>query len=314
MSFTKKDIPEVFTKISYAVKPVILIYLTWCFLSFLFFQIGLLIADNEVIARFLIPISVAVFIYLAAIITMLFMIYIEKHIQDNIPVRLFWLFFALFTWGVCYFFVTTTGSKLNSLYSFSTANLIFFSCVLGNWMTTPVKRPAEIIPLCIVVAFSDLFSVFSGPTKHLAKNIAVYYESGMQGQPPFIDYLLVKIALPGTETLMPVFGVSDWIIIAFLSAAACKFNMNDSITGKGLCDIRRKPNFLFCPIAAAGLIISIIIAQTSDIFIPALPFVVFVFLAYMLIRYPKMRRLTKAEIVPMAVFSGTIIILMTILA
>lgn len=312
MGFAKKDVPEVFTKISYAVKPVLLIYLIWCFLSFLFFQIGLLIADNEATARFLIPISVAVFIYLASIITMLFMVYVEKHIQNDIPVRMFWLLFSLFIWAVCYFFVTTTGSKLNSLYSFSTANLIFFSCVLGNWMTTPVKRPAEIIPLCIVVAFSDLFSVFSGPTKHLAKNIAVYYESGMQGQPPFIDYLLVKIALPGTKTLMPVFGVSDWIIIAFLSAAACKFQMNDSITGKGLCDSRKKPNFLFFPIAAFGLIISIVIAQTSDIFVPALPFVVFVFLAYMLIRYPKMRRLTKAEIIPMAVFSGGMLILMAV--
>lgn len=313
MGFSKKNIPYLFSKIGYALSPVILIYLLWCLTSFVLFHIGILVAGNEATARFLVPVSVAFFICLASIITMLFMVYVEKHIHDDIPVRLFWLFFSLFIWGICYFFVTTTGSKLNSLYSFSTVNLIFFSCVLGNWMTTPVKRPAEIIPLCVVVAFSDLFSVFAGPTKHLAKDIAVYYESGMQGKPPFVDYLLVKIAIPGIKTLMPVFGVSDWIIIAFLSAAACKFQMNDNITGKGLCDIRKKPNFLFFPIAAAGLIISIVIAQTSDIFIPALPFVVFIFLTYMLIRYPKMRRLTKAEIVPMALFSGGMLFLMAVL-
>ncbi len=313
MGFSKKDIPSIISKINCAVKPVLLIYLIWCFASFVFFQLGLLFTESETTSKFLVPVSISFFIILASFITMLFMVYVEKHIQNDIIVRLFWLSFTLLIWGILYIIVTNTGNKLNSLYSFSTANLILFSCILGNWMTTPVKRSAEIIPLCVVVAFSDLFSVFSGPTKHLAKNISAYYEGGMQGAPPFVDYLLVKIALPGIETLMPVFGVSDWIIIAFLSAATCKFQMNDNITGKGLCKIYKKPNFLFFPIAAAGLIISIIVAQTSNFFIPALPFVVVVFLSFMLIKYPEMRKLTKAEVLPMTLFSGVILILMAVL-
>lgn len=312
MVVPKKDITSTISKINDTLKPVLLIYLIWCFASLAFSHLGLLLVGSATTARFLIPVSIIIFIILASFVTMLFMVYVEKHIQDDIVVRLFWLSFTLLIWGGLYLFVATTGNKLNALYSLSTANLILFSCILGNWMTTPVKRAAEIIPLCVVVAFSDLFSVFSGPTKHLAKNISAYYESGMQGPPPLIDYLLVKIALPGIETLMPVFGVSDWIIIAFLSAAACKFQMNDNITGKGLCTINKKPNFLFFPIAAAGLVLSIIIARTSNFFIPALPFVVAVFLSFMIIKYPKMRRLTKAEVLPMMLFSGAIIILMAV--
>ncbi len=313
MRYSKKDIPSIISKISYSAKPVLFIYLVWCIASFVFLHLGLFVMESKTTTQILVPVSITFFILLASFITMLFMVYVEKHIQNDIFVRLFWLSFTFLIWGILYIFVAYTGNKLNSLYSFSTANLILFACILGNWMTTPVKRSAEIIPLCVVVAFSDLFSVFSGPTKHLAKNIPVYYESGMQGTPPFVDYLLVKIALPGIETLMPVFGVSDWIIIAFLSAATCKFQMNDNITGKGLCKINKKPNFLFFPIAAAGLIISIIVAQTSNFFIPALPFIVVIFLGFMLTKYPEMRKLTKAEIVPMTLFSGVMLLLMIFL-
>lgn len=312
MVVLKKDISPSVSKILYAVKPVSIIYLLWCVASLVFFHLGFLIAGSETTAQFLLPVSVIIFILLAAFLTMLFMVYVEKHIQDDLFVRVFWLAFTFLIWGIGYLFVTATGDKINSFYSFSTANLIFFSCVLGNWMTTPLKRAAEIIPLCVIVAFSDLFSVFSGPTKHLAENISVYYESGMQGPPPFIDYFLVKIALPGIEPLMPVFGVSDWIIVAFLSAAACKFHMNDNIAGKGICRVKRKPNFLFFPVASAGLIISIITAQTSTFFLPALPFIVVVFLSFMIIKYPEIRKLTKAEVIPMALFSGVIAMLMVL--
>jgi len=79
----------------------------------------------------------------------------------------------------------------------------------------------------------------------------------MLGAPPFVDYLLVKIAMPGFEALMPVFGISDWIIIAFLSAATCKFNMNDNLIGKSISEIKKtsvffSPNW-FCRVACIHL-------------------------------------------------------------
>jgi hypothetical protein len=93
-------------------------------------------------------------------------------------------------------------------------------------MIAVVKRPAEIIPLGVVAALADLFSMLSGPTKHMAEEISTYYVSGMEGIPPFVDSLLIKIPLLGAGTLVPLFGVSDWIIVVFLTAAANKFELN----------------------------------------------------------------------------------------
>lgn len=294
------------------IKPAVVIYLIWCFVSLSFFYLGQMLPGNALTSQLLEPVSIAVFIFLASFITMVFYIHIEKHIKENTSIRLVWLLVTFFFFISDYGFARLTGNKSNLLNCLSTANLIFFACLIGNWMTIPVKRPAEIVPLCFVVAFSDLFSVFAGPTKHLAQNISEYYKGGMQGAPPFVDYLLVKIALPGVEVLVPIFGISDWIIIAFLSAAACKFNMNDNLIGKGP-ELKTSLVFLFFPIASAGLIVSILIARQANLFIPALPVVVIIFLGFMMIKYPEMRKLTKAELVPMVVFSGIMIALMTVI-
>ena len=61
------------------------------------------------------------------------------------------------------------------------------------------------------------------------------------------------------------------------------------------------------------MLVSILIARVANIFIPALPFVVIVFLGFMMIKYPEMRKLTKAELVPMVVFSGILIALMIVI-
>jgi len=295
------------------IKPVFVIYLTWCLVSLSLFYLGLILPDNELTSQLLEPVSIAVFIFLASFITLFFMIHIEEHIKESTSIRLALLLPIFFFFISGYSFVTLTGNKSNILSCLSTANLIIFACIIGNWMIIPLKRPAEIVPLCVVVAFSDLFSVLAGPTKHLAENISEYYNGGMQGAPPFVDYLLVKIAMPGLEALVPVFGISDWIIIVFLSAATCKFNMNDNLIGKSISEIKKTSVLLFFPIASAGLLASILIARVANIFIPALPFVVIVFLGFMMIKYPEMRKLTKAELVPMVVFSGILIALMIVI-
>jgi hypothetical protein len=293
-------------------KPIFAIYIGWCLVSLIFFYLGLLIPGNELIIQLLEPVTITFFIFLASLVTMFFIIHIEKHIKENTSLRIILLLMTFLFFIGNYYFTILTGNKSNILNCLSTANLIFFACIIGNWMTIPVKRPAEIVPLCIVVAFADLFSVFAGPTKHLVKNISAYYQSGMMGTPPFIDYLLIKITLPGIEVLMPIFGISDWIIIAFLSAAAYKFNLNDNLIGKGIGDTKISFSFCFFPIASAGLILSIVIARVAGVFIPALPFVVLLFLGLMMAKYSEMRKLTKVELVPMLLIPGIMIVLMII--
>lgn len=48
---------------------------------------------------------------------------------------------------------------------------------------------------------------------------------------PLADILVLKISVPGQENLLPVFGVADWIIVAFRAASVAKFNLNDNIAG-----------------------------------------------------------------------------------
>ena len=292
------------------VKPVGLIYLTWCLVSLIFYYLGLVLPDNKTIMQLSEFASIIVFIFTASFTTIFFIIHIEKQIKEKPYIRTILLLFTILFFFGHYGLVNLTGVKNNILISLASINLIFFACIIGAWIITPLKRPAEIVPVCVVVAFADLFSVFSGPTRHFAGSISEYYKGGMQGAPPFVDFLLVKIISPAYKDLVPVFGVSDWIIIAFLSAAAVNFNMNDNLLGKNIEEIQKSPVYLFFPIASAGLITAILIARLADFFIPALPFVVIVFLVFMMIRYPEMRKLTKTELVPMVIFSSILMTLM----
>ncbi|MCG8632368.1 MAG: hypothetical protein MI863_00990 [Desulfobacterales bacterium] len=255
------------------------------------------------------PVSAAAAILLALFIIRFYDARVESGIQGRHSLRIRLLFTLLAVFAGGYLFAAVTGVKSNGVNCFLTANLLFFACVLGNWMTWPLKRPAEIVPLCLVVALADLFSVAAGPTKHLAEDLSAFYEGGMAGMPPLVDFLLVKTVVPGREVLMPLFGISDWIIVVFLSSAAAKFNMDDNIWVRGDGRIIRG---LFFPVGCAGLAVSIAAAWLAGLFIPALPFVVAAFLAVMMGRYPEMRRLTKAEFLPMAVVSGILIVLMAV--
>ena len=296
-----------------AFKVVSLIYLTWALASYAAFFSGNLFSGSTLSVTIIDSLITVGFIFFASFITLNFIHYVESQICGSTPVRLVLLGTTGFIFFACYLIVVVSGYKSNIVYSISTANLIVFACLTGNWITIPVKRAAEIIPLCVVVALCDMFSVFAGPTKHMVEGIIKYYEGGMAGTPPFVDFLLVKIPLSESDAFVPLFGVSDWIIIVFLIAAAKKFNMNDNTIGRGIGTVKKSPRVLFFPIASAGLCFAIVVARVGNLFIPALPFVVVLYLCFMLIKYPEMRKLTKAELVPMAAFSVVIISLMVLI-
>ncbi len=278
------------------IKSVFIIYLIWCLASLGFFLTGWILPKADL--QRLEPVSIAAGIILAVFIIRFYYIRVEPGIRDRHSLRLGLLLMTLAVFMSGYLFAAFSGIRSNGLACFLTANLLLFACVLGNWMITPLKRPAEIVPLCLVVALADLFSVVAGPTRHFAEDLSAFYRGGMEGLPPFVDFLLVKVVVPGRDVLMPLFGISDWIIIVFLSAAAAKFNMNDNIWAKA-GGHKKNTYGLFFPVSCVGLAASMAIAWLANVFIPALPFVVIVFLCVMIPRYPDMRRLTRAELLPM---------------
>ncbi|MDD9302948.1 MAG: hypothetical protein HUK40_11670 [Desulfobacter sp.] len=239
------------------------------------------------------------FVLLAAWVSRVYMIRIDPRIQGQGALRTKVLAACFFIFAAGYGWVVLTGERSNVLTCVLTLNLVLFASVLGSWLAVSLKRPAELVPVCVVVSLADLFSVFAGPTRNFAENISGYYEGGMKGIPPLVDFFLLKMPLPGSDLFLPVFGVSDWVVIVFLCACAEKFKMNDSLVGK--------QGRLYFPIACLGLCLSIFSAWWGNLFLPALPFISLGFAGVMAVRYPEMRKLTKAEIRPMLGFSALLI-------
>jgi hypothetical protein len=221
---------------------------------------------------------------------------IEPFLRHRRPQRLLFLAGCTLIFGGGYAMVTLLGVQSNLISAIHTANLLFFACVLGHWLTEPLKRPAELIPLCLVMSLIDVFSVFQGPTRELTSNLVGYYGSGQAGPPPLVDYILIKLPLPGQSSLLPVFGVSDWIMIVMLSAAAAKFGMSDNIL--------HRFGKVYFPVAGIGLIATILAARELDMYLPALPMIAACFLAVMAFKFPEVRHLTRNELRPMALFTA----------
>lgn len=231
---------------------------------------------------------------------------VEPALGERPRVRQVLLLALLVVFLIGYLLAAVAGVEGNLLSAFRTANLILLACVLGSWLSTALKRPAEIVPVCCILAAVDAFSVFSGPTRYLTGALTRYYEEGMAGAPPLVDFILVKMPLPGHGALMPVFGISDWVAVVLLSAAARRFHMNDNLLAK------TGSRFLFFPLAALGLLLSIVAARETGIYLPALPMIAGIFLAVMLVKYPETRRLTRNELMPMAIILAALAALIVI--
>ena len=228
--------------------------------------------------------------------TRIYQRHVEPAIGTNTTRRLTWLGALTLVFILLYLLVDQADLKSNIITALSTATLVLFACVAGHWLVLPLKRPSEFIPIGMAVALSDIFSVFSGPTRNFAEDISDYYREGMTGPAPLVDFFLVKMPMPDHEYFMPVFGISDWIVVAVLSAGALRFDLSDnifSLSGSTIGQNRSRP---FFPVAAFGLIFSIVIARSVNLYLPALPFIVIVFLGFMAAKYPAVRKLGPEEI------------------
>jgi len=248
--------------------------------------------------------------------TRMYQRHVEPAIGTNTPRRLTWLGALTLIFIFLYLLVDQAGLKNNIITALSTATLVLFACVAGHWLVMPLKRPSEFIPIGMAVALSDIFSVFSGPTRNFAEDISDYYREGMTGPVPLVDFFLVKMPMPGHEYFMPVFGISDWIVIAVLSAGALRLDLNDNIFSLVGSTQGHNKSRAFFPVAAIGLILSIVIARSLNLYLPALPFIVIVFLGIMAAKYPAVRKLGPEEIRAMmivGILMATLMAVFTIL-
>lgn len=292
-----------YTRIAKPALAIGAIYGLWVFASMVIYGMGGLFPDMRFHAM-MIPLMTLVYVLLAFYLTAFFIIYAQDSLFESDPTRIGCILATVAAGVLIYGIVQrfhVSGPLIDML---GTANLLVFANLVGAWMVKPVKRMAELSMLCVVAALADLFSFLRGPTRVIAESLHSYYTGGMQGIPPAGDFLLIKVAVPGMPYLKPLFGVSDWIIIVFLSAAAVRFGIDDNLTGESLSAmVRKKRVSLYFPVTGAALMIAILAAYRFNIFVPVLPVVAAVFIAYLLLFYPRSRDFTRRDWVLLTGFS-----------
>lgn len=276
------------------ITPVIGIYLAWS-LSTLGFQVLGRIVPEPARVGFE-YVTILGLTGCLAWMTRIYQTGIEPDIGKNTTRRLYWAGALALIFVILYLPVARAGVKSNTITSLSTATLVLLSCLGGHWLAIHIKRPAELIPIGLVVALSDIFSVHSGPTRSFAEDITDYYREGMTGQIPLVDFFLVKMPMAGCNDFMPVFGITDWVIVALLSAGALRFNLNDNVFSLARSKQGQSSTGIFFPVAGIGLLLSIIAARSFNLYLPALPFIVMVFLITMALKYPEVRKIRGEEI------------------
>ncbi len=189
---------------------------------------------------------------------------------------------------VLVYFPLETPSMAFAVNALHSGHLLIAGLWTARWMTRILEHPRDLIPLGTVMAAADLFSVFAGPGKDLAGTISRWYAGGKQGPVPAVEILLVKMPVPGAWDLMPVFGVSDWIIMVFLTAAARRFHLNDRIR----LPVRRTAGV---PAAVAGCLLAVTAAWVRNIVLPALPCILICWSMVTGLRHPGIFRPTRRE-------------------
>lgn len=274
-----------------------ILYLFWTGSALLLHVASGFIQPAPLLSEWIVSLSILLHILLAALITAIFMARVQPGLESRHRFRGVLIFLcAGFTVSLYLYGRFVDYEMPVFMITLNTANLIVFANLVGTWMTVPLKRAAELIPVCLVMVLSDLFSVLGGPTRNIINTLQKYYQSGMTGPMPAAEFILVKVAIPGMDRPISIFGVADWIMVAFLAAAAAKFNINDNIAGTGMPGmIRRRQASFYMPVSGIGLLTAVILARNIGVFLPALPFIVLFFMSYTLSRFPEARRLTRSD-------------------
>jgi len=190
---------------------------------------------------------------------------------------LFWLAgLAVLIWAAHRLPVGGSWSPLLS--ALKTGLLLFSGTLVGIILARYVKRLWEVLPLALVMMLADFSSWAVGPTAEFARQIEDYYRAP-EGPLPLIDMVLVKLTYPGASGLVPVFGLSDWIIVVFFAAVARRYRINDNLIGPGRDPAQEGPG-LYLPVSVVALFLAILLAHAGETFIPALPLIVLVVALY----------------------------------
>lgn len=292
-----------------AVLPAGIIFVFFSLISLGLLTMGPDAFGKATVAGFLFPLFALIFIGVLSLACAIFTLYQEPFFVRFPGLRRMAVLSSLTLEAGLVLILRHTHIHQDLFCILASANLVIMALLLGNFLVSGLNRPSELIPVCIVMSVADLISVLTGPSKQMIKGIEAYYRHGRLGAVPWSDFLLVKIAVPGVDHMLPVFGVTDVVVLAFLIAAAHKFRLNDNLLGRGLGDMKGGACLVrWFPVAGGGLAFALLAAHGFNLFLPALPVIALFFLGYTLPRHPEMLLLRKTEgavvLLSLAVLSG----------
>ncbi|MDT8441467.1 MAG: hypothetical protein RQ723_07385 [Desulfuromonadales bacterium] len=173
--------------------------------------------------------------------------------------------------------------------------LLLVALLVGAALARYVRRLWELLPVCLVMTLADFASWARGPTSSFARQIEDYYRAPV-GPPPAVDMILVKLVLPGSAGLLPVFGLSDWIMVVFFAIVARHHGINDNLCGPpGPVLARRGRIGGYLPVSVIALLAAVLLALATGRFIPVLPFMAVIMLGWYLLRSLLLRNRSGME-------------------
>lgn len=176
--------------------------------------------------------------------------------------------------------LSVTNNWLPLLTAIKSGLLLLIATLVGASLARYIRRLWEIVPICIVMTLADFASWSHGPTAAFTRDLKQYYLAP-EGPPPLIDMVLIKLAFPGSSSLAPVFGISDWIMVVFFATVAHRHDINDNLLGPPGEILAHKWRIgRYLPLSVVALFATVILAQATGLFIPALPLIALIMLCW----------------------------------
>lgn len=284
-----------------SIRDIIVFYGSWTLACLLMILVG-----HAVPLKWTTPVSYFFILFSLIFLSCLSRFYqsqIGQPLQNNSQLRVFLILLCILLFVTSYIATALFDFRENLLTAIHIANLLFFACLVGSWLAEPLRRPAELIPVCLVLTLVDTYSVSRGPSRSFANQLTDFYSNSQSGSPPIVDFLLVKLPFPQQSSFLPIFGITDWIMIVMLSTAAAKFCINDNLF--------RGARFLYLPITVLGLFIAILLAWGFEVYLPGLPLVAMSFFLFLMRKHPELYHLSKNEL-PAMIFCGALFSCLTL--
>ena len=184
---------------------------------------------------------------------------------------LFWMLILVASNGCLFYLFPYADSNVWAA-ALKSALLLLSGTLVGVVLARYIETLREVLLVCVAMSVADFVSWFNGPTAQFAKQISAYYQAP-QGMPPLIDVVLIKMAFPGAIALVPVVGVSDWVMVSFFVCVAGQFQQRGYIaTGTGENTSMMAARWeRYLPVPVIALYGIILVAQSCNLFIPVLP-------------------------------------------